>query len=63
MDHKKIYFSVTVEIRYIAEYDTQCFETKYIINTKTNKKEYKNHKKKTPKQTNEKKSIILINIL
>lgn len=46
MDHKKIFFSVTVEIRYIAEYDTQCFETKYIINTKTNKKENKNTRKK-----------------
>lgn len=40
---------MTVEIRYIAEYDTQCFETKYIIYT-----EKKTHKKKTPKQTNEK---------
>lgn len=56
MDHKKIFFSVTVEIRYIAEYDTQCFETKYIIYTKTiKKKKEKKHKENTPKQTNEKK--------
>lgn len=54
MDHKKIFFSVTVEIRYIAEYDTQCFETKYIIYTKTIKKK-KKHEENTPKQTNEKK--------
>lgn len=59
MDHKRIFFSVTVEIRYVAEYDTQCFETKYIIYTKKKKK--KNERKKTtrkkpPKQTNEKKN-------
>lgn len=62
MDHKKIFFSVTVEIRYIAEYDTQCFETKYIIYTKTIKKK-KNTRKIPQNKQMKKKSIILIYIL
>lgn len=54
MDHKKIFFSVTVEIRYIAEYDTQCFETKYIIYTKTKKKDKKTQEKTKNKQMKKK---------
>lgn len=58
MDHKRIFFSVTVEIRYIGEYDTQSFETKYIIYTKTKQKQ---EEKKQEEKTNKlKKPIILI---
>lgn len=54
---------MTIEIRYIAEYDTQCFETKYIIYTQNNKKEKKNTRKIPQNKQMKKKSIILIYIL
>lgn len=50
---------MTVEIRYIAEYDTQSFETKYIIYTKTKQKQ----EKKTRRKNKQIKKINHINLI
>lgn len=62
MDHKRIFFSLTVEIRYVAEYDTQCFETKYIIYTKKERKKERKTQEKNPQNKQMKKKINRINL-